>query len=78
VDERELVGGADGLARKATWSAPWADPARPDTRQVRLRPVKRLVAANPEAPGLAKQELDVTVPFVDISGYSRLAERVPR
>jgi CheY-like chemotaxis protein len=36
--------------------------------------VKRLVAANPEAPELAKQERDVSVLFLDISGYARLSE----
>jgi CheY-like chemotaxis protein/class 3 adenylate cyclase len=38
--------------------------------------VKRLVAENPEAPELDKHERDVSVLFVDISGYSRLTERV--
>lgn len=39
--------------------------------------VKRLVAANPEAPGLAKKhERDVSVLFLDISGYTRLSERL--
>ena len=38
--------------------------------------VKRLVAENPEAPELDKRERDVSVLFVDISGYSRLTERV--
>lgn len=39
--------------------------------------VQRLVAANPEAPELAKRERDVTVLFLDISGYTRLSERLP-
>jgi adenylate cyclase len=40
--------------------------------------VKRLVAANPEAPGLGKKhERDVSVLFLDISGYTRLSERLP-
>jgi DNA-binding response OmpR family regulator len=38
--------------------------------------VKRLVAANPEAPELAKQERDVSVLFLDISGYTRLSEQL--
>jgi DNA-binding response OmpR family regulator len=38
--------------------------------------VKRLVAANPEAPELAKRERDVSVLFLDISGYARLSERL--
>ena len=39
--------------------------------------VKRLAMANLEASDLAKVERDVTVLFVDISGYTRLAERLP-
>ncbi|HLF49946.1 MAG TPA: response regulator [Methylomirabilota bacterium] len=38
--------------------------------------VKQLVLANPDALALAKQERDVSVLFVDISGYSRLTERL--
>ena len=38
--------------------------------------VKRLVIANPEAPELAKRERDVSVLFLDISGYTRLSERL--
>jgi len=38
--------------------------------------VKRLVTANPDAPELAKHERDVSVLFVDISGYTRLADRL--
>jgi class 3 adenylate cyclase len=36
--------------------------------------VKRLVAANPDAPKLAKRERDISVLFLDISGYPRLSE----
>src|SRR5215510_9128309 len=40
--------------------------------------VKRLVTANPEAPALArKHEQDVTVLFLDISGFTRLSEQLP-
>jgi len=39
--------------------------------------VRRLVAANPEAPELTKRERDVSVLFLDISGYSQLSERLP-
>jgi class 3 adenylate cyclase len=38
--------------------------------------VKRLVAANPDAPELAKRERDVSVLFLDISGYTRLSEHL--
>ena len=39
--------------------------------------VKRLVAANPEAPELAKRACDVSVLFLDISGYTRLSACLP-
>jgi DNA-binding response OmpR family regulator len=39
--------------------------------------VQRLIAANPETPELAKYECDVSVLFLDISGYSRLSEILP-
>jgi DNA-binding response OmpR family regulator len=39
--------------------------------------VKRLVAANPEAPELAKREQDVSVLFLDIRGYARLSAQLP-
>lgn len=39
--------------------------------------VRRLVAANPEVPELTKRERDVSVLFLDISGYTRLSERLP-
>ena len=38
--------------------------------------VKRLVAANPEAPELGKREQDAAFVFVDISGYTALSERL--
>jgi DNA-binding response OmpR family regulator len=38
--------------------------------------VKKLVAANPETPDLALHELDVSVMFVDIAGYTRLSEQL--
>jgi len=39
--------------------------------------VRRLVAANPNAPGLEKSERDVSVLFCDVSGYTRLSEELP-
>ena len=39
--------------------------------------VKRLVSANPEAPELAKHARDVSVLFVDITGYTHLCEQLP-
>jgi class 3 adenylate cyclase len=37
--------------------------------------VQDLIEEAPEAPALEKQEVDVTVLFVDIAGYTRLSER---
>jgi adenylate cyclase len=39
--------------------------------------VKELVAKNPEAPEFAKQERDASVLFLDVTGYTRLSERLP-
>jgi DNA-binding response OmpR family regulator len=39
--------------------------------------VKRLVSANPEAPELAKHARDVSVLFLDITGYTHLCEQLP-
>jgi DNA-binding response OmpR family regulator len=38
--------------------------------------VKRLVVANPEAPELTKRDRDVSVLFLDISGYAQMSERL--
>ena len=37
---------------------------------------RRLVEANPEAPELEKRERDVSVLFLDVSGYTRLSQRL--
>jgi len=79
VDERELVARIQGaLARKREMDQRLRAVTRVRDHFAKFVPeaVKRLVAANPDAPELAKQERDVSVLFVDISGYSRLAERV--
>ncbi len=39
------------------------------------RKVQELIEQAPEAPELAKREMDVSVLFVDIAGYARLSER---
>jgi DNA-binding response OmpR family regulator len=79
VDERELVARVQGaLARKAELDQRLGDLGRVRDHLAKFVPaaVRRLVLANPNAPELAKQERDVSVLFVDISGYSRLVERV--
>jgi len=40
------------------------------------RGVQSLIEEAPEAPALAKREVDVSVLFVDIAGYTRLSERL--
>jgi class 3 adenylate cyclase len=40
------------------------------------RTVRDLVEREPEAPALAKRDVDVSVLFIDIVGYSRLSERL--
>jgi DNA-binding response OmpR family regulator len=38
--------------------------------------VRRIVEENPASPGLEKREEDVSVLFVDISGYTKLSQRI--
>jgi class 3 adenylate cyclase len=40
--------------------------------------IQRILEAHPEAPELEKKEQDVSVLFVDISGYTRLSEILPQ
>lgn len=40
--------------------------------------VRHAIEAHPDAPGLAKEARDVTVLFLDIEGYARLSEELPR
>jgi class 3 adenylate cyclase len=40
--------------------------------------VKRIVEKNPAAPSLEKQEVDVSILFLDVAGYTRISERLTR
>jgi class 3 adenylate cyclase len=80
VDERELQARLHTTLRlKATVDQKLGELRRIKDHFAKFVPeaVKRLVAANPEAPELTKRERDVTVLFLDISGYTRLSERLP-
>lgn len=80
VDPRELVARVQtALRRKHDMDQRMSELTRVRDHFEKFvpEPAKRLVLANPEAPELAKHERDVTVLFLDISGYSRLAERIP-
>ena len=79
VDERELLARIQTtLKLKHTVDRKITELRRVKDHFARFVPeaVKRLVAANPEAPELAKQERDVSVLFLDISGYASLSERL--
>ena len=79
VDDRELRARLHTTLRlKATVDRKLGELRRIKNHFAKFVPevVKRLVAANPEAPELAKRECDVSVLFLDISGYTRLSERL--
>src|SRR2546421_5472214 len=79
VDERELLARIQTTLRlKHTVDCKLSELQRVKDHFAKFVPetVKRLVTANPDAPELAKRERDVTVLFLDISGYSRLSERL--
>jgi DNA-binding response OmpR family regulator len=80
VDQRELIARIQTTLRlKHTVDRKISELRRAKDHFAKFVPeaVKRLVAANPEAPELSKRERDVSVLFLDISGYARLSERLP-
>jgi adenylate cyclase len=80
VDQRELRARLQTtLALKHTVDRKLSELRRVKDHFAKFVPeaVKRLVAANPEAPELDKREGDVSVLFLDISGYASLSERLP-
>src|SRR2546428_11531226 len=79
VDERELLARLQTTLRlKHTVDRKLGELRRIKDHFAKFVPeaVKRLVAANPEAPALTKQERDISVLFLDISGYARLSEQL--
>jgi DNA-binding response OmpR family regulator len=80
VNQRELVARIETCLRlKHTVDRKLGELRRIKDHYAKFVPeaVKRLVAANPDAPELAKGEQDVTVLFLDVSGYARLSEQIP-
>src|SRR5215467_8771462 len=80
VNQRELLARIQTALRlKHTIDEKLSDLRRAKDHFAKFVPeaVKRLVAANPEAPELTKHARDVSVLFLDITGYARLCEQVP-
>jgi DNA-binding response OmpR family regulator len=80
VNQRELLARMQTALRlKHTMDGKLSELRRAKDHLAKFVPeaVKRLIAANPEAPELTKHERDVSVLFVDISGYARLCEQLP-
>ena len=80
ADERELAARiTTALRQKRAVESTMAEltSARDHFAKFVPEAVKRLVAENPDAPALEKREREVTVLFLDVSGYSRLSETMP-
>ena len=81
VDDRELVARIETtLKLKHSVDRKLGELRRAKDHLAKFVPeaVRRIVMGNAEAPGLAtKHERDVSALFVDISGYTRLSERLP-
>ena len=81
VDPRELIARIQtALKLKQAMDRKLAEVSRAKDHFAKFVPeaVKRLVAENPDAPELGtKREREVTVLFLDISGYSQLSEELP-
>jgi DNA-binding response OmpR family regulator len=80
VDHRELIARVQtALKLRQAMDAKLVELSRARDHLAKFAPdaVRRLVAANPVAPALDKAERDLSVLFVDVSGYVRLAAEVP-
>jgi class 3 adenylate cyclase len=79
VNQRELMARIQTALRlKATVDRKISELSRIKDHFAKFVPesVKRLVLANPEAPRLAKRDRDVSVLFLDITGYADMSERL--
>ena len=80
VDERELLARIEtSLRLKEAMDRKVSGLQRLSDHFAKFAPsaVRDLVAQNPEEPDFARQERDASILFLDISGYSRLAELLP-
>jgi DNA-binding response OmpR family regulator len=80
VDERELLARIEtSLRLKEAMDRKVGGLQRLSDHFAKFAPsaVRDLVAQNPEEPDFARQERDASILFLDISGYSRLAELLP-
>jgi len=80
VDERELLARIEtSLRLKEAMDRKVSSLQRLSDHFAKFAPsaVRDLVAQNPEKPDFAKQERDASILFLDISGYSHLAELLP-
>lgn len=80
LNERELIARIQTtLALKQTVDRKMAELRRVSDHFSKFVPedVKRMVEVNPEAPELARRERNVSVLFLDISGYTALCETLP-
>jgi len=79
VNQRELMARIQTALRlKATVDRKISELSRIKDHFAKFVPeaVKRLVLANPEAPRLAKRDRDLSVLFLDITGYADMSERL--
>src|SRR5215472_12522683 len=80
VDERELLARIEtSLRLKEAMDRKVSGLQRLSDHFAKFAPsaVRDLVTQNPEEPDFAKQQRDASILFLDISGYSRLAELLP-
>jgi adenylate cyclase len=80
VDERELLARIEtSLRLKEAMDRKFGGLLRLSDHFAKFVPsaVRELIAQNPEAPDLAKQERDASILFLDITGYARLSELLP-
>jgi adenylate cyclase len=80
VDERQLLARIEtSLRLKQAVDRKMGGLRRMSDHLAKFAPsaVRAIIAQNPDAPDFAKQERDVSILFLDITGYTRLSELMP-